>query len=70
MGAAPQRRRELAGLASKCGAQMNPDVFITVAFAGVVALMALATLFFVVPKLLRDDARVRSREATEVRRPP
>jgi hypothetical protein len=49
---------------------MNPDVFITVAFAGAVALMALATLFFVVPKLRRDDARLRSREATEARRPP
>jgi hypothetical protein len=41
---------------------MNPDVFITMAFAGVVALMALATLVFVVPKLLRDDARAQSRE--------
>jgi hypothetical protein len=41
---------------------MSPDVFITMAFAGVVALMALATLVFVVPKLLRDDARAQSRE--------
>jgi len=41
---------------------MNPDVFITMAFAGIVALMALVTLVFVVPKLRRADARARSRE--------
>jgi hypothetical protein len=41
---------------------MNPDVFITMAFAGIVALMALATLVFVVPKLRRADARAQSRE--------
>jgi membrane protein YdbS with pleckstrin-like domain len=41
---------------------MNPDVFITMAFAGIVALMALVTLVFVVPKLRRADARAQSRE--------
>jgi len=62
MGAAPERRRAVARLASRCGCAMNPDVFITMAFAGIVALMALATLVFVVPKLRRADARAQSRE--------
>jgi hypothetical protein len=40
---------------------MNPDVFITIVFAGIAVLVALVGLVFVVPQMRRDDARARRR---------
>jgi hypothetical protein len=41
---------------------MNPDVFITIAFVGIAALVALVALVFVVPNARREDARLERRE--------
>lgn len=37
---------------------MNPDVFITIAFAGIAALVPLAFLVFAVPRIRRENAGV------------
>lgn len=37
---------------------MNPDVFITIVFAGIAVLVALVGLVFVVPNARREDARL------------
>jgi hypothetical protein len=41
---------------------MNPDVFITIVFAGVAVLTVLVVFVFVVPNARREDARVARRE--------
>ncbi|HWC56846.1 MAG TPA: hypothetical protein VG434_07760 [Sphingomicrobium sp.] len=47
---------------------MNPDVFITIAFAGIAVLVPLVALLFVVPQVRREEARVAHSEAGRVRR--
>ena len=42
---------------------MNPDVFITLAFAGLVLLLALVSIAVVVPRARRESANVRRRES-------
>jgi zinc transporter ZupT len=41
---------------------MDPDVFITIAFAGLVAVMTLVALLVVVPRARRDDKRERKKD--------
>jgi len=42
---------------------MNPDVFITIAFAGFVLLLGLVSVLIVVPRVRREDADVRQGES-------
>jgi hypothetical protein len=42
---------------------MNPDVFITIAFAGIAVMVALAFIALVVPQARREAGRVQHREA-------
>lgn len=46
---------------------MNPDVFITIAFAGIATMVPLAFLVFVVPKVRRENAGVQRRESRRQR---
>lgn len=46
---------------------MNPDVFITMAFVGIAAMVPLVFLLFVVPQIRRENARVRLRESSQQR---
>lgn len=41
---------------------MNPDVFITIAFGGLVLLLALLSLAVVVPQVRREMTGIRQRE--------
>lgn len=42
---------------------MNPDVFITIAFAGIAVLVPLVFLVFVVPRIRRENEGVKRRES-------
>jgi hypothetical protein len=42
---------------------MNPDVFITIAFAGIAVMVTLAFIAFAVPQARREAARVQRRES-------
>jgi hypothetical protein len=42
---------------------MNPDVFITIAFAGFVLLLGLVSILIVVPRVRREDADVQQSES-------
>lgn len=44
---------------------MQPDVFITIAFAGIAVLVAVVFLVAVVPRIRREGARVRQSESSE-----
>ena len=41
---------------------MNPDVFITIAFAGFVLLLGLVSVLIVAPRVRREDADVQQSE--------
>lgn len=43
---------------------MNPDVFITIAFVGIVFLVLLVSLFLVLPQVRREGSDVRRRESS------
>jgi hypothetical protein len=43
---------------------VNPDVFITIAFAGIVLLVTLLSLVVVLPQVRRESAGVQQRERT------
>lgn len=49
---------------------MNPDVFITIVFAGIAVLALVAALVFVVPGVRRRDAGVARREPRRRSSPP
>jgi hypothetical protein len=44
---------------------MNPDVFITLAFAGIVVLVALVALATVAPQIRREQARLNKSETAK-----
>lgn len=47
---------------------MNPDVFITIAFAGFVLLLGLVSILIVVPRVRREDADVQQSESRKAGR--
>jgi hypothetical protein len=47
---------------------MNPDVFITIAFVGIVFLVALLSIVIVLPQAERENADVEQSESSRPRR--
>lgn len=48
----------------------EPDIFITIAFAGIADLVPVVALLFVMPQIRRDEARLAHSESEMCRRPP
>lgn len=46
---------------------MNPDVFITIAFAGIAAMVLLVFVLFVVPQIRRENLGAQRRTSTRQR---
>jgi hypothetical protein len=49
---------------------MNPDVFITIAFVGIVFLALLVSLVVMLPQLRRENAALHRRESSPRSEPP